>query len=51
MIPITDETNCRVLNFNFWRVLFYVMIFVLAYAVEHFFECVELKLHSSETYI
>ena len=23
MIPITGETDCRVLNFNFWQVLCY----------------------------
>ena len=47
MIPIADETDWSVLNFNFWSVLCRVMIFGLAYAVEHLYESVEFKLHST----
>ena len=49
MISITGETGCWVLKFNFW--LCYVMIFALAYTVEHFFEPVEFKLHSLEQFL
>ena len=48
-IPIADETDWRVLNFNFWSVLCYVMIFGLAYGIEHLFDLVEFKLHFSYT--
>ena len=45
--PIAGEIDSGVLNINFWRVLCYVMIFALAYAVEHFFESIEFKFQSS----
>ena len=45
MISITGETDCGIVNFL--RVLCYVMIFALVYAVVDFFESVEFKLHSS----
>ena len=51
MIPITGETDCKVLNYNFWRVQCNVVIIALVYAVKHFFESVEFKLHSSSNLI